>query len=134
MTSIEIKNTRLNTSVSAEAENVNHSINSTIARDAKEIQSEAENLLMQLDSLLLLAEDGVFEGDPLLDAAYDFRKKFDINLKGFPARAREAVETLKAYEERQRSEVNPMCKTCKAFGETCNGTTCMTYSGCVFKR
>ena len=44
------------------------------------------------------------------------------------------AETLKGYEDKQRAEVNPMCKTCKAFGSTCNGTTCMTYTGCVYKR
>ena len=50
MSTIEIKNTRLNVSVSAEAETVKRS---------------AADLLTHLDSFLSLVEDGAFEGDPI---------------------------------------------------------------------
>ena len=119
MTNIEIKNTRLNASISAETETVKRS---------------AADLLTQMDSFLSLVEDGAFEGDPISDAVYTCRDAVSSALKTFDDRACKAAEALKEHEDRQRAEVNPMCKTCKAFGETCNGTTCMTYSGCVFKR
>ena len=119
MTSIEIKNTRLNVSVSAEAETVKRS---------------AADLLTHLDSFLSLVEDGAFEGDPISEAVYACRNAVSSALETFDARARETAETLKGYEDKQRAEVNPMCKTCKAFGSTCNGTTCMTYTGCIYKR
>ena len=119
MTSIEIKNTRLNASVSAEAETVKRS---------------AADLLAHLDDFLSLVDDGAFEGDPISDAVYSCRDAVFSALKTFDDRACKTAEALKEYETQQRAEVNPMCKTCKAFGETCNGTTCMTYSGCVFKR
>ena len=112
MSTIEIKNTRLNVSVSAEAETVKRS---------------AADLLTHLDSFLSLVEDGAFEGDPISEAVYACLETFDV-------RASETAETLKGYEDKQRAEVNPMCKTCKAFGSTCNGTTCMTYTGCIYKR
>lgn len=119
MTSIEIKNTRLNCSVSAEAENVKRS---------------AADLLAQLDDFLALVDDGAFEGDPISDAVYTCRDAVSAALKTFDERARKAAEVLKEHENRQRDEVNPMCKTCKAFGATCNGTPCMTYTGCIYKR
>ena len=119
MTSIEIKNTRLNVSVSAEAETVKRS---------------AADLLTHLDSFLSLAEDGAFEGDPISEAVYACRNAVSSALETFDARARETAETLKGYEDKQRAEVNPMCKTCKAFGSTCNGTPCVTYTGCIYKR
>ena len=119
MTSIEIKNTRLNASVSAEAETVKRS---------------AADLLAHLDDFLSLVDDGAFEGDPISDAVYSCRDAVSSALKTFDDRARKTAEALKEYETRQRAEVNPMCKTCKAFGSTCNGTTCMTYTGCIYKR
>lgn len=119
MSTIEIKNTRLNVSVSAEAETVKRS---------------AADLLAHLDSFLSLVEDGAFEGDPISEAVYACRNAVPSALETFDARARETAETLKGYEDKQRVEVNPMCKTCKAFGSTCNGTTCMTYTGCIYKR
>lgn len=65
----------------------------------------------------------------------DFRRNaVSSALETFDVRARETAETLKGYEDKQRAEVNPMCKTCKAFGSTCNGTPCMTYTGCIYKR
>lgn len=119
MTSIKIKNTRLNVSVSAEAETVKRS---------------AADLLTHLDSFLSLVEDGAFEGDPISEAVYACRNAVSSALETFDVRASETAETLKGYEDKQRAEVNPMCKTCKAFGSTCNGTTCMTYTGCIYKR
>lgn len=119
ITSIEIKNTRLNVSVSAETETVKRS---------------AADLLTHLDSFLSLVEDGAFEGDPISEAVYACRNAVSSALERFDARARETAETLKGYEDKQRAEVNPMCKTCKAFGSTCNGTPCMTYTGCIYKR
>ena len=113
MSTIEIKNTRLNVSVSAEAETVKRS---------------AADLLTHLDSFLSLVEDGASE------AVYACRNAVSSALETFDVRASETAETLKGYEDKQRAEVNPMCKTCKAFGSTCNGTTCMTYTGCVYKR
>ena len=115
MSTIEIKNTRLNVSVSAEAETVKRS---------------AADLLTHLDSFLSLVEDGAFEGDPISEAV----NAVSSALETFDVRASETAETLKGYEDKQRAEVNPMCKTCKAFGSTCNGTTCMTYTGCIYKR
>ena len=52
MTSIEIKNTRLNVYVSAEAE-------------TGQAFCPAADLLTHLDSFLSLVEDGAFEGDPI---------------------------------------------------------------------
>lgn len=43
------------------------------------------------------------------------------------------------YIERQEaykiyySKLNPMCFNCKRCGNDCNGTTCQTWTGCIFK-
>lgn len=119
MTNIEIKNTRLNASISAETETVKRS---------------AADLLTQMDSFLSLVEDGAFEGDPISDAVCACRDAVSSALETFDDRAQQAKAILATREAQQRAEVNPMCKTCKAFGATCNGTPCMTYSGCIYKR
>lgn len=43
------------------------------------------------------------------------------------------------YVERQEaykiyySDLNPMCLNCTRCGNNCNGTTCQTWRGCIFK-
>ena len=105
-----------------------------ITSTAAQRQRSAADLLTHLDSFLSLVEDGAFEGDPISEAVYACRNAVSSALETFDVRASETAETLKGYEDKQRAEVNPMCKTCKAFGSTCNGTTCMTYTGCIYKR
>ncbi len=80
MTSIEIKNTRLNVSVSAETETVKRS---------------AADLLAHLDSFLSLVEDGAFEGDPI-------SRRFTPAVMRFPPRLR--LSTLAPAKPPKRSK------------------------------
>lgn len=95
MTSIEIKNTRLNVSVSAETETVKRS---------------AADLLTHLDSFLSLVEDGAFEGDPISEAVYACRNAVSSALETFDVRARKTAETLKGYEASSAPRSTPCAR------------------------
>ena len=91
MTSIEIKNTRLNVSVSAEAETVKRS---------------AADLLTHLDSFLSLVEDGAFEGDPISEAVYACRNAVSSALETFDEvfRLPDRRQSIKPQQQNAKKE------------------------------
>ena len=114
---------------------INTALNPTASLDASRIMEDTKKLLEQIDSgLLLHADDGAFEHDPIVEAAQEFREKLAALLKSFPARVKDTASKLESYEASEREGVNPMCNRCVRFCSECNGMKDGSYTGCIFRR
>ena len=112
---------------------INTALNPTASLDASRIMEDTKKLLEQIDSgLLLHADDGAFEHDPIVEAAQEFREKLAALLESFPARAKDTAAKLEAYEASEREGVNPMCARCARFRSECNGTKDQHYVWCIY--
>lgn len=112
---------------------INTALNPTVSQDAAQIVEDTNKLIETLNlGLLLHAEDGAFEYDPIVEAAQEFREKLAALLESFPARAKDTASKLEAYEASEREGVNPMCNRCARFGSECNGTKDQHYAWCIY--
>ena len=73
------------------------------------------------------ALDGGAEAD-VQRVLYEYIKKNDYNpeLCGY-------VRSVKRLEP-DALPLNPICIGCKARGTTCTGTTCQTWTGCIYRK
>ena len=42
--------------------------------------------------------------------------------------------SIEILEDDSKPGLNSMCENCKCLGNSCNGTTCKTWTGCVYRK
>lgn len=45
-----------------------------------------------------------------------------------------ATQTDRTNTKPVTPPLNPICTACKARGVTCDGTTCQTWTGCIYRK
>ena len=62
---------------------------------------------------------------------YYIGKIFNIGIASDNLQKCTSIEIL---EDDSKPELNSMCENCACLGESCKGTTCQTWTGCVYRR
>lgn len=62
---------------------------------------------------------------------YYIGKIFNIGIASDNLQKCTSIEIL---EDDSKPGLNSMCENCACLGNTCNGTTCQTWTGCVYRK